>query len=83
MGAPFLFLGKLNKKKLLYHLVTRLLTIADLLHVVPTRLIQADRNKSATSLLIYAYEVVDNNLLRADNIRHVGTTCCESVGPNS
>ncbi len=34
-----------------YHLVTRLITITDLLQVVPTRLIQDVRNKLLTSLL--------------------------------
>jgi hypothetical protein len=34
-----------------YHLVTRLMTVTDLLQVVPTRLIQVVRNKFATSLL--------------------------------
>jgi hypothetical protein len=55
-----------------YHLVTRLMTVTDLLQVVPTRLIQAVRNK-------LLYELVVINLLRADDIRLVGTTCCESV----
>ena len=49
--------------------------VTDLLQVVPTRLIQAVRNK----LLRACYQLV-NNLLRADDIRRVGTTCCESVG---
>jgi hypothetical protein len=34
-----------------YHLVTRLMTVTDLPQFVPTRLIQAVRNKFATSLL--------------------------------
>ena len=59
-----------------YHLVTRLMTVTDLLQVVPTRLIQAVRNK----LLRACCHQLVNNLLRADDIRHVGTTCCESVG---
>ena len=54
-----------------YHLVTRLMTVTDLLQVVPTRLIQAVRNK-----LLRACVTVE----RADDIRLVGTTCCESVG---
>ena len=59
-----------------YHLVTRLMTVTDLLQVVPTRLIQAVRNK----LLRACCHQFVNNLLRADDIRLVGTTCCESVG---
>ena len=59
-----------------YHLVTRLMTVTDLLQVVPTRLIQAVRNK----LLRACCHQLVNNLLRADDIRFVGTTCCESVG---
>jgi hypothetical protein len=59
-----------------YHLVTRLMTVTDLLQVVPTRLIQAVRNK----LLRACCHQPVNNLLRADDIRLVGTTCCESVG---
>ena len=59
-----------------YHLVTRLMTVTDLLQVVPTRLIQAVRNK----LLRACCHQLVNNLLRADDIRPVGTTCCESVG---
>jgi hypothetical protein len=47
----------------------------DLLQVVPTILIQAVRNKL---LRAYCHQLV-NNLLRADYIRLVGTTCCESV----
>jgi hypothetical protein len=39
-----------------YHLVTRLMTVTDLLQVVPTRLIQAVRNK-------LLYELVVVNLL--------------------
>ena len=58
-----------------YHLVTRLMTVTDLLQVVPTRLIQAVRNK----LLRACHHQLVNNLLRADDIRLVGTTCCESV----
>ena len=60
-----------------YHLVTRLMTVTDLLQVVPTRLIQAVRNKL---LRACCHRLVINNLLRADDIRLVGTTCCESVG---
>ena len=48
----------------------------DLLQVVPTRLIQAVRNK----LLRACCHQLVNDLLRADDIRLVGTTCCESVG---
>ncbi len=59
-----------------YHLVTRLKTLADLPQVVPTRLIQAVRNK----LLGACCHQLVNNLLRADDIRLVGRTCCESVG---
>ena len=59
-----------------YHLVTRLMTVTDLLQVVPTRLIQAVRNK----LLRACCHQLVNNLLRADDIRLVGTTCCKSVG---
>ena len=57
-----------------YHLVTRLMTV-DLLQVVPTRLIQAVRNM----LLRACGHQLVNNLLRAGDIRLVGTTCCESV----
>jgi hypothetical protein len=46
-----------------------------LLQVVPTRLIQAVRNK----LLRACCHQPVNNLLRADDIRLVGTTCWESV----
>jgi hypothetical protein len=42
-----------------YHLVTRLMTVTDLLQVVPTKLIQAVRNQ----LLRACYQLV-NNLLR-------------------
>jgi hypothetical protein len=59
-----------------YHLVTRLMMVTDLLQVVPTRLIQAVRNK----LLWACCHQLVNNLLRADDIRLVGTTSCESVG---
>jgi hypothetical protein len=59
-----------------YPLVTRLMTVTDLLQVVPTRLIQAVRNK----LLRPCCHQLVNNLLRADDIRLVRTTCCESVG---
>ena len=48
----------------------------DLLQVVPTILIQAVRNK----LLRACCHQLVNNLLRADYIRLVGTTCCDSVG---
>ena len=54
-----------------YHLVTRLMTVTDLLQVVPTRLIQAVRNK----LLRACCHQLVNNLLRVDDIRLVGTTC--------
>ena len=50
-----------------YHLVTRLTTVTDLLQVVPTRLIQAVRNK---------YELVAINLLRADDISLQNTLQC-------
>jgi hypothetical protein len=46
-----------------YHLVTRLMTVTDLLQVVPTRLIQAVRNK----LLRACCHQLVNNLLRADD----------------
>jgi hypothetical protein len=62
-----------------YHLVTRLMTVTDWLQVVPTRLIQAVRNE----LLRACCHQLVNNLLRADDIRLVGTVvqvCCESVG---
>ena len=59
-----------------YHLRPRLMTVTDLLQVVPTRLIQAVRNK----LLRACCHQLVNNLLRADDIRLFGTTCCESVG---
>jgi hypothetical protein len=59
-----------------YHLVTKLMTVTDLLQVVPTRLIQAVRNK----LLRACCHQLVNNLLRADDIRLVETICCESVG---
>jgi uncharacterized MnhB-related membrane protein len=48
-----------------YHLVTRLMTVTDLLQVVPTRLIQAVCNK----LLQACCHQFVNNLLRADDIR--------------
>jgi glutathione peroxidase-family protein len=57
-----------------YHLVTRLMTVTDLLQVVPTRLIHAVRNKL---LRIACCHQLVNNLLRADDGRLVGTTCCE------
>jgi predicted PolB exonuclease-like 3'-5' exonuclease len=49
----------------------------NLLQVVPTRLIQAVRNKL---LRTYCRQLIVNNVLRADDIRLVGTTCRESVG---
>jgi non-homologous end joining protein Ku len=58
-----------------YHLVRRLMTVTDLLQVVPTRLIQAVRNK----LLRACCHQLVNNLLRADDIRLVGTTCCDNA----
>jgi hypothetical protein len=60
-----------------HHLVTRLMTVTDFLQVVPTRLIQAVRNKL---LRVCCHRLV-NNMLRADDIRLVGTlrTCCGSV----
>jgi hypothetical protein len=48
-----------------YHPVTRLMTVTDLLQVVPARLIQAVRNKLLNVVM---------NLLRADDIKLVGTT---------
>jgi hypothetical protein len=59
-----------------YHLVTRFITVTNLLQVVPTRLIQAVRNK----LLRACCHQLVNNSQHADEIRLVGTTCCESVG---
>jgi hypothetical protein len=59
-----------------YHLVIGLMTVTDLLQVIPTRPIQAVCNK----LLRACCHQLVNNLLRADDIRLVGTTCCESVG---
>jgi hypothetical protein len=59
-----------------YHLFTRLMTVTDLLQVVPTRLTQAVRNK----LLRACCHQLVNNLLRADDIKLVRTTSCESVG---
>jgi hypothetical protein len=59
-----------------YHLVTKLMTVTDLLQVVPTKPIQAVRNK----LLRACCHQLVNNLLRVDDIRLVATTCCESVG---
>jgi hypothetical protein len=58
-----------------YHLVTRLMTVTDLLQVVAIRLTQAVRNKL---LRACCHQLVDN-LLRGDDIRLVETTCCESV----
>ena len=60
----------------IFHLVTKLMTVTDLLQVVPTRLIQAVRNK----LLRACCHQLVINILRADDISLVGTTCCESVG---
>ncbi len=57
-------------------IVTRLMKVIDLLQVFPTRQIQAVRNK----LLRACCHQLVNNLLRADDIKLVGTTCCESVG---
>ena len=57
-----------------FHLVIRLMTVTDLLQVVPTRLIQAVRNK----LLRACCHQLVKNLLPADDIRLVGTTCFES-----
>ena len=61
--------GHWTKQQLLY--TTDLLYI----QVVPTRLIQAVRNKL---LRVCSHQLVKNLLLRADDIRLVGTTCCES-----
>jgi hypothetical protein len=51
-----------------YHLVTRLMTVTDLLQVVPTRLIQAVRNKllwaCCHQLVNRQYRTCWNNLLR-------------------
>jgi hypothetical protein len=46
------------------------------IQVVPTRLIQAVRNKL---LRVCSHQLVKNLLLRVDDIRLVGTTCCESL----
>ena len=54
-----------------YHILTRLMTVRDLLQVVPTRLIQAVRNKLLRAR-VCCYQLV-HNLLRADDIRLVGT----------
>ena len=76
-GRPDCDIGLANIIRVHYHhLVTRLMTVTDLLQVVPTRLIQAVRNK----LLRACCHQLVNNLLRADDIRLAGTTCCESVG---
>ena len=53
-----------------------LMTVTDLLQVVAARLIQAVHNK----LLRAFCHKLFNNFLRADDIKLVGTTCCESVG---
>jgi hypothetical protein len=60
----------------LEQVVITLITVTDLQQVVPTRLIQAVCNKL---LRVCCHQLV-NNLLRAGDIRLVGTTCCESVG---
>jgi hypothetical protein len=65
-----------NLEQSCYHLVTRLMTATDLLQVVPTRLIQAIRDK----LLQGCCHQLVNNLLHADDIRLVRIICCESVG---
>ena len=52
-------------------------SVTDLLQVVATRLIQAVRNKL---LRACCHQLVNNLMLRADDITLVGTTCCESVG---
>ena len=52
------------------------MTVTDLLQVVPTRLMQAVRNK----LLRACCHQLVSEILRADDIRLVGTTCCESAG---
>ena len=59
-----------------YHLITTLMTATDSLQVVLTILIQAVGNK----LLRACCHQLVNNLLRADDIRLVGTTCYKSVG---
>jgi hypothetical protein len=60
-------------EQVVINLFTRLMTVTDLLQVVPTRLIY--------SLFVTGcYELVVINLLRAEDIRLGGTTCCESVG---
>ena len=55
-----------------YHLVTRLMTVTDLLDVAPTRLLQTVRT--------CCYELVVINLLTTCYMQTiVGTTCCESA----
>jgi hypothetical protein len=56
-----------DKSGISYHLVTRLMTVTDLLQVVPTRLIQAVRNK----LLRACCHQLVNNLLRADDMHEI------------
>ena len=53
-----------------YHLVTRLMKVADFATSCCNKIMQSDRNK----LLRACCHHLVNNLLRA------GTTCCESVG---
>ena len=59
------------------HVVTRLVTVTDLLQDVRRRLIQAVLNKL---LRACCYQLLVNNLLHANDIRLVGTICCESIG---
>jgi hypothetical protein len=57
-----------------------MMTATDLLQGVPhaiTRLIQAVRNKLLRACCL---QLVNNLLIHADDIRLVGTTCCEFVG---
>jgi hypothetical protein len=58
-----------------YHIVTRLMTVTDLLQFVPIGRIQAVCNK----LLPACCHQLVNNLLRADDIRCIGTTCAWRV----
>jgi hypothetical protein len=59
-----------------YHLVTRLMTVTDLLQVIPTRLTQAVRNKLLRAcchqrVTCRRYQTCWNKMLRADDIRLV------------
>ena len=60
------------------YMQTFVFSVTDLLQVAATRLIQAVRNKLLRACC--HDQLVNNLMLRADDIRLVGTTCCESVG---